>query len=108
MKEINFNEKVYEVVSKIPCGKVVTYGQIALILRVPRSARRVGYALHFAPAGVPCHRVVNCVGRLAPGFIQQRKLLESEGIKFTESGHVDLKHFILKPGEITALKLEIK
>ena len=68
---MSFYTDVYEVVKKIPEGKVATYGQIALILEKPRASRVVGNALHANPnpgAVTPCHRVVNKLGRLAPGF----------------------------------------
>lgn len=94
----DFKEKVYELVRKIPKGKVTTYGAIGKRLNI--SPRTVGYALHLNPyeGKVPCHRVVNREGRLAPGFAfggagAQRKLLECEGVKFRDEIHVDLtKH----------------
>ena len=57
----SFENKVYEVASKIPKGKVATYKTIAKLIKKPKSYRAVGNALHnnpFAPK-VPCHRVVN-------------------------------------------------
>lgn len=83
-----FFEKVYSVVKKIPQGKVVSYGQIAREIGAPRCARQVGFALHVnpRPIEIPCHRVVNKSGRLAPAFAFggaeiQKDLLESEGVK---------------------------
>ena len=96
MKDPQFDGRVYALVAKIPLGKVATYGQLALMLGAPRNARRVGRALHFAPPGIPCHRVVNHAGRLAPGFVRQREMLEAEGVGFTEAGNVDLKRFIFR------------
>jgi len=61
-------EKVYEIVKKIPAGKVATYGQIARLLGTPERAKIVGWALHKNPyyGEVPCHRVVNrCLRRKA-------------------------------------------
>ncbi len=91
-------ERIYNVVSKIPRGKVATYGQVALLAGNPRWARVVGYALHQNPdpAAIPCHRVVNRDGRVAPGFAfggegEQRRLLEAEGVTFTCDGMVNLK-----------------
>ena len=58
--------KIYAVVSRIPKGRVATYGQVAALARLPRRARLVGYALHTLPAesDVPWHRVVNAeIGR---------------------------------------------
>ncbi len=86
MKE-NFFACVYEIVQKIPIGKVATYGQIARLCGSPRSSRAVGYALHVnpLPGVIPCHRVVNREGRLAPAFAfggpdVQCRLLEQEGV----------------------------
>lgn len=92
-------EKVYEIVSKIPKGKVLTYGNIAVILRL--NPRVVGYALHANKDGekVPCHRVVFKDGSLATGYAFggkdiQRKLLMNEGVRFIEE-KVDLKISLL-------------
>ncbi len=93
---ISFFEQVYEVVKKIPKGKVVTYGQIAQKLGT-RDARKVGWALHANKEAnrVPCHRVVNNQGRLAPNFAfdgpeEQRRRLEAEGVSFINQNQVDL------------------
>ena len=95
MKTNDYREKVYEIVLKIPQGKVTTYGAIAKKLHM--SPRTVGTALHLNPyeGKVPCHRVVNRAGRIARGFAfgglnAQRKLLEKEGVKFKDETHVDL------------------
>ena len=97
---MNTFEKIYEVVKKIPKGKVATYGQVALLAGNPRWARVVGYALHVNPEPgiIPCHRVVNREGRVAPGFAfggegVQRQLLESEGIVFETDGRIDLEKY---------------
>ncbi len=93
-------EKIYEVVLKIPKGRVATYGQVARIAGNPRWARVVGYALHVNPAFgiIPCHRVVNREGRVASGFAfggegVQRAMLENEGIVFESDGSIDLDKF---------------
>lgn len=87
-----FNQRVYEVVRRIPKGKVATYGQVAALAGAPRNARFVGYALHSNPEPdvIPCHRVVFRDGSLAPGFAfggpeRQRLLLEEEGVAFISS-----------------------
>ena len=97
-------EKIYEVVSLIPKGKVATYGQVALLAGNPRWARVVGYALHNNPAPIviPCHRVVNREGRTAPAFAfggegVQKQLLIDEGIVFNEDGLIDLKIYGWRP-----------
>ncbi len=99
-------ERIYEVVRQIPKGKVATYGQVALLAGNPRWARVVGYALHQnpAPGVIPCHRVVNREGRVAPAFAfggsdMQRGLLESEGVVFCEDGTIDLAEYIWRPNE---------
>ena len=97
---MNTFEKIYEVVKSIPKGKVATYGQVALLAGNPRWARVVGYALHVNPYPgiIPCHRVVNREGGVAPGFAfggegVQRQLLESEGIVFEPDGRIDLEKY---------------
>ena len=91
-----FKEQVFNLVSKIPQGKVATYGQIAEILGKPRGARQVGWALHHnRSSDVPCHRVVNREGRLAPNFAfdgaeEQRRRLLVESVGFKDEMHVDL------------------
>lgn len=93
-------EKIYEVVRKIPYGRVATYGQVAMLAGNPRWARVVGYALHNNPdpQNIPCYRVVNREGKVAPAFAFggeniQRELLEKEGIVFEKDGHIDLEKY---------------
>jgi methylated-DNA-protein-cysteine methyltransferase-like protein len=92
-----FFQKVYAVVNRIPRGKVATYGQIARMLGVPRSARIVGWAMHGNPHGprVPCHRVVQQGGFLSPNYCIgdpgcQRRQLEREGVVFLLGGCIDM------------------
>lgn len=92
---MNFFDRVYEVVKKIPEGKVMTYGQVAEAIGT-RDARRVGHALHAnRDPKVPCHRIVNKDGRLAPGYAfggpnEQRNRLLAEGVKFRNENHVKM------------------
>lgn len=93
-------KKIYDVVCKIPKGSVATYGQIARMAGNPRWSRVVGYALHVNPAPgiIPCHRVVNCEGKVAESFAFgggdiQRQMLEQEGIVFETDGHIDLNKY---------------
>ena len=95
----DYKEKVYALTKQIPKGKVTTYGAIAKKLSM--SPRTVGYALHLNPyeGKVPCHRVVNRDGRIAPSFAFggseiQRKLLESEGVQFKDETHVSKDNII--------------
>ena len=94
---MNTFEKIYAAVKTIPRGYVMTYGGVAALAGNPRMARVVGYALHQnpTPGVIPCHRVVNREGRLAPAFAfggeeVQRALLENEGVPFLPDGRVDL------------------
>lgn len=103
---MSFFENVYEAVQLIPRGKVATYGQIARMIGAPRSSRAVGYALHAnpRPGVIPCHRVVNREGRLAPAFAFggpeiQAQLLESEGVRVSADFVVDLGKYLWQPSE---------
>lgn len=98
---MSFFQTVYELVCKIPCGKVATYGQIARMAGNPRASRAVGYALHVnpSPGKIPCHRVVNREGRLAPAFAfggtdAQKALLEQESILVNKDGYIDLDKYL--------------
>ncbi len=107
--DAGFCNRVYEIVAKIPAGKVATYGQIAGMLGDPSAAREVGYAMSRAPAGLslPCHRVVNRTGTLAPEYAfgsqeKQRTMLEVEGIVFLTDGRIDMScHLWGEPEQFT-------
>lgn len=95
---------IYDIVRRIPRGKVATYGQIAALAGNPRLSRAVGYALHVNPdpAGIPCFRVVNREGRVSPAFAfggenRQIALLEAEGVTFTREGYVDMEKHLWEP-----------
>ena len=95
----SFTERVYQVVKQIPRGKVVTYSQVAVAAGHPLAARAVGNALHRNPyPDVPCHRVVNAGGGLAPsfgkgGWQEQKRLLLAEGLDFKKEKTVDLSFY---------------
>lgn len=93
MDSDSFRQEVYQVVAAIPPGRVITYGQIASLIGHPQCSRQVGRALHDVPDGLhlPCHRVVNSQGRLAPFWGEQLSLLEAEGVTFRKNGCVDMK-----------------
>ncbi|NLP47703.1 MAG: MGMT family protein [Clostridiales bacterium] len=106
MGQNNTFEKIYDVVRKIPKGKVATYGQVALYAGNPRWSRVVGYALHVNPypGKLPCHRVVNRFGEVSSAFAfggenMQIKLLEEEGISFRLDKTLDLKLYRWEPDE---------
>jgi methylated-DNA-protein-cysteine methyltransferase-like protein len=90
-------EKIWDTVSRIPRGRVTTYGTVARLSGLPGQARLVGYTLHALPPGlgIPWQRVVNAAGRVSlkgRAGRSQRLLLEKEGIIFTK-GRIDLNRF---------------
>jgi len=96
--------KIYDIVSQIPVGKVATYGQIAALAGLPRGARVVGWAMRAVPGNwkLPCHRVVNRLGSLAPEYAFggqgiQRSMLEAEGITFNRSGLINMNEHLWEP-----------
>jgi len=96
------HRRIHDLVSRIPRGRVATYGQLARLAGLPGHARLVGYALHALPAGtpVPWHRVVNARGGIStpPGHdARQRRLLEREGVRFDSSGRIPLDRFQWRP-----------
>ena len=95
MNRAEFQQEVYSIVSVIPHGRVMTYGQIAYLVGRPQCSRMVGHAMHYAPSQLhlPCHRVVNSQGRLSPGWAEQKTLLENEGVKFKKNNCADMKLF---------------
>ncbi len=91
------SQKVYDYLTTIPKGKVVTYKQVAEYLGNKGLARAVGNILHKNPDGdkYPCYKVLNSKGELAESFVFggksiQRERLENEGIKVINN-MVDLK-----------------
>ncbi|HQR29996.1 MAG TPA: MGMT family protein [Anaeromyxobacteraceae bacterium] len=96
--------RYYRVVSRIPRGRVATYGQVALVAGTPRAARQVGYALSALRGTrhrVPWQRVLGSRSRthaaisiLDPmGSAVQRALLEAEGVEVDGRGRVSLERF---------------
>lgn len=96
MSTTEFNNTVYDIVEEIPFGKVLTYGNIARLAGKPQCSRMVGKAMFNAPEdrNLPCHRVVNSEGRLAPEWKEHRELLEKEGVSFKMNGCVNMKKHI--------------
>lgn len=95
-------KRIYEAVKRIPKGKVATYGKVAEMAGNKKMSRAVGNALHKNPdpENIPCFRVVNSKGELAPEFAfggmgEQRKLLEAEGIE-VKNNKVDLSKYGLE------------
>lgn len=95
--------RAWELVRRIPRGRVMTYGQIAGLLGNTLSPRAVGWAMHGCPPDVPWQRVVNarggCSTERLPGFPPgiQRALLEEEGVVFGDDGRLDLARYRWDP-----------
>jgi methylated-DNA-protein-cysteine methyltransferase-like protein len=103
-KNDNFFERVYEIVSQIPEGKVTSYGAIAKVLGTARSARMVGWAMNASHnrEDVPAHRVVNRKGLLSgkhhfEGTNLMQQLLENEGIQVVDNQIVDFEKVFWLP-----------
>lgn len=99
----DFFKRVYEIVDKIPIGKVTTYGAIAQALGLRSSARMVGWALNSLKGDMskPAHRVVNRCGELTGKNYfatptMMRELLESEGVEFIDTA-VNLQKHLWEP-----------
>jgi|SRR5581483_10254768 len=110
MPDLNFYEKVYQVVRLIPAGRVTSYGAVANYLGTKGSARMVGYAM-MACGGihppVPAHRVVNSQGLLTGRFHfggnLMEELLAAEGVEVNDDKVVDFKKRFWDP----AIELEL-
>jgi methylated-DNA-protein-cysteine methyltransferase-like protein len=99
---------VYQFVKQIPRGRVLSYGALAKALRLSGGARSAGRAMAATPSGkgIPWHRVVGERGKILirePYASLQKKLLESEGVKVTES-RVDLSSHLWKPDKKSKAK----
>jgi len=102
--------RIYSVVSRIPRGRVATYGQVAVLAGLAGRARLVGYALHALPegSGLPWHRVINARGEVSersdggPAGRVQRLLLTRERVRFDAGGRVALERFRWRPTRLQA------
>jgi methylated-DNA-protein-cysteine methyltransferase-like protein len=87
-----------EVVAAVPRGKLVSYGQVAMMAGHPRAARQVGWVLHGLPRGskIPWQRVVNTNGYVPSRgrefeAMEQISRLRAEGIDVGDDGAMDLE-----------------
>lgn len=102
---MSWTGSVYDVVKLIPRGRVATYGQIAALLGRPRGGREVGWALSGCDdRSVPCHRIVDRNGRLAPRFAAQRARLRKENV-VASRGSVDLDVYRWLPTRAAEVRL---
>lgn len=100
MKQSSFNERCYDILLKVPRGKVTTYKILAKALK-SKAYRAVGNAMNknpYAPR-VPCHRVVNSngfVGGFASGTKKKIEMLKKEGIEIKENKIINIKKYLYK------------
>ena len=106
LNNLDFFQRVYFVVRKIPFGKVTSYGAIAKYLGSPQSSRVVGWAMNNShyKNNIPAHRVVNRNGMLTgkhhfSGTNLMKELLENEGIKVVDNVILDFENFFWDPSE---------
>lgn len=97
--DTNWYQNVWKVVSEIPPGHVLTYGEVARLSGNAGWARRVSQALRRAPRrmNLPWHRVINAQGKISfpedsSGWVRQKEMLEDEGVVFLK-GKINLERF---------------
>jgi methylated-DNA-protein-cysteine methyltransferase-like protein len=111
VKEYSFFEDVYEVVRKIPKGKVTSYGAIASYLGTRLSARMVGWAMNAASTvtpKVPAQRVVNRNGMLSGKHhfgtpTRMEALLKKDGVEVKNDTVVDFEKRFWNPASALSL-----
>src|SRR5438270_10322661 len=106
------SERVFALVQACPAGRVTTYGWLAKAVGYPRGARMIGWIMNESPQGVPAQRVINSKGELSGSWAfgqkgRMRKLLEAEGVVFSEDERVDLKRYGWDPSrDLTEAELK--
>jgi len=111
-----FKHRVIEIVRMIPYGKVVSYGQVALYIGVPRAARQVGWVLNATEGktDLPWWRVINREGRITIDGTKfndkelQRKLLQAEGITVSKDFMVDMSRYRFVANKEFLEKMELE
>lgn len=99
-----FKQKVFSLVSQIPRGRVMTYGQLAALAGAPWAAWEVGQIAHFGPSDLPWQRVVNKKGGLAAGYTPggrdaHQRDLEAEGVSVSDDFRVDVESLLWWPAQ---------
>ena len=107
----SFRERAYELVLRIPAGRVMSYGLVARVLGIGYDARAIGNIMYATPnedgRDIPWHRVINSqggcstAGLTSPPDLQQR-LLEGEGIVFNDKGKCAIEKYLWTPPEYEA------
>ena len=109
-----FKDKVIEITRLIPKGKVINYGQVAIMAGSPRAAIQVGWVLHLAgDDGVtPWWRVVNKDGYISTKCFEhnknmQKNLLEKDGVIVSKKLKIDMKKYRWLPKNSLLEKLSL-
>ena len=94
-KQSNFDRKIWEIVSAIPAGRVMSYGEVAQAAGFPRHARMVSKAMGRSPQALPWFRVVRANRTLAfepdsEAYKKQAKYLEQEGVMIVDAKVIPL------------------
>lgn len=95
-----FTAQAIKVIKSVPAGQVLTYGRVALLAGSPHAARQVGWLLNSMTAkyDLPWHRIVNAKGKISMkdpiGYVEQKGLLQNEGIIFINDDTIDLKIYM--------------
>lgn len=106
-----YRERVYQLVRRIPRGRVMTYGEIAYILGEGYTPRTVGFVMHGAGTKTPWHRVINSRGSCSTGGVvlpsnKQQLMLETEGVEFNDKGCCNLETYLWHPRQKSRIKKE--
>lgn len=106
--DADFKQRVYDIVARIPKGKVMTYGQVAAYCGAAWAAWEVGQIAHTGPEDLPWQRVVNKQGGLAAGWPNGGKAahaaaLEADGVEVDSDFKVDIAVLLWNPTQTTLL-----
>ncbi|MHB8730871.1 MAG: MGMT family protein [bacterium] len=107
----DFRRLVYAVLRRVPRGRVVTYGQLALIAGRRRAGREVGWIAYEGGRGLPWQRVVNRFGGLAIGYgghdgrAAHKRDLAAEGVRVRRNMTVDLRRYQWWPDDALCRRL---
>ena len=108
----SYRERVFEIVRRIPKGRVMTYGQIAEILGEGYTPRTVGFVMHAADEEMtPWQRVINSQGACSTTRVilphdKQQRMLEAEGVEFDARGKCELGRYRWTPEEFAQQERE--
>lgn len=99
--ESSFEKNVFDIVKKIPRGKILTYKQIAIIIKKPKAYRAVGNVLNKNKnlITIPCHRVIRSNGQIGGyilGMKEKEGILRRENIEIKNGCVIDINKYLFK------------